>query len=364
MIRIVVVAGRIGCGKSTLLQCLEREGYSVLPEPVEEWREKGWLKKFYENPKEKAFSFQVGVYNSAITNVQNKLATCKNPKGGVLFVERYIYDQLLFWHTQIESGRADDMDNEIYMGIWQRFRDYIPEPSGYILVVDHYPAGGGGKSSSPRDNPPTINPTTGGVKECGKPSSPHDNSPTPTTEGDDSSDDELVYDDVKEFKFKFNNIIPDTMVLDSFTQSMIDSGYLMNMPSCECNDSSSDDPPHTCEGRSCGKGGSPTVDPTNSFAQFMIESGQSTALHGIISRGRPEELKASKDGNLEAYQEILARKHMEFFECGRAHPPHAPPDGFPCLHLETRLYPYHKEKTKIVEIIEEWIEKINGRTIF
>lgn len=277
MIRVVVVAGRIGCGKSTLLECLEREGYSVLPEPVEEWRKKGWLEKFYENPTAKAFSFQLGVYNTAITNVQQKLATCKNPKGGILFVERYIYDQLLFWQTQIESGRVDDMDNEVYMGIWQRFRDYIPEPSGYILLIDH----------------PTT--TGGGVKGGGKSSSPHD-----------------------------------------------------NLLLCECDDSSSDDPPHTCEGRLCGGCISPTIDP--------IHRG---AVDGILSRGRPEELKASKDGGLDAYQEILARKHMEFFASGRAHPPHAPPDGFPCIHLETRLYPYHEKKTQIVEIIEEWIEKIN-----
>lgn len=296
MIRVVVVAGRIGCGKSTLLECLEREGYSILLEPVEEWRKKGWLEKFYENPTAKAFSFQLGVYNTAITNVQQKLATCKNPKGGILFVERYIYDQLLFWQTQIESGRVDDMDNEVYMGIWQRFRDYIPEPSGYILLIDHPIGGAGG----------------------GRSSSPHDNLSTTKTE---------------------------------------------KLFLCECDDSSSDDPPHTCEGRSCEGCSSPTIDPTNkkdnSFSQFMINTGQSTALDGILSRGRPEELKASKDGGLDAYQEILGRKHLEFFASERAHPPHAPPDGFPCIHLETRLYPYHEKKTQIVEIIEEWIEKIN-----
>lgn len=283
MIRIVVVAGRIGCGKSTLLECLEREGYSVLPEPVEQWREKGWLEKFYENPKAKAFSFQLGVYNTAITNVQQKLATCKNPKGGILFVERYIYDQLLFWQTQIESGRVDEMDNEVYMGIWQRFRDYIPEPSGYILLLDNPIQGGGGERAS----------------------SPHDHLPTPC---------------------------------------MGSERLLL----CECDDSSSDDPPHTCEGRSCGESSSPTTNPLHR-----------SAVEGILSRGRPEELKASKDGGLDEYQKVLGRKHLEFFASGNAHPPHAPSNGFPCIHLETRLYPYHKEKTQIVEIIEEWIEKIN-----
>lgn len=272
MIRIVVVAGRIGCGKSTLLECLEREGYSVLPEPVEQWREKGWLEKFYENPKAKAFSFQLGVYNTAITNVQQKLATCKNPKGGILFVERYIYDQLLFWQTQIESGRVDEMDNEVYMGIWQRFRDYIPEPSGYILLLDNpIQRGGGGRASSPHDHLP---------KPC---------------MGNDSSDDS------SEISVKECNLIKD---------------------------------------------------------YFSEDSGG--VVDGILARGRPEELKASKDGGLDEYQKVLGRKHLEFFASGRAHPPHAPPNGFPCIHLETRLYPYHKEQTQIVEIIEEWIEKING----
>ena len=61
---IISVEGNIGAGKSTLLCDLETVGFRVLAEPVTTWREEGLLKRFYANPKETAFEFQMAALRS------------------------------------------------------------------------------------------------------------------------------------------------------------------------------------------------------------------------------------------------------------------------------------------------------------
>lgn len=263
MVRIFVVSGIIGVGKTTLLKLLEKRGYTVLPERVDYWQEKGWLQEFYKDRErevqQEALSFQLLVYDTGIENVEQVLKkkkkkstkeVChgifndpdilfigangagtnnnnaspfssslqeeeKEEKEDIIFVERYLYDQLLFWKTQ----NATKMQDESYMRIWRRWRDFIPEPSGYILLH------------------------------------------------------------------------------------------------------------------------SPTAVASN-----------------VEARGRPEELKASRDGDFDEYQKLLAKKHAEYFQEGTARPPEAPEKGFPCLHVNIEKYPYHERNdTGIVEHIEEWI---------
>ncbi len=161
---IVVVSGAIGVGKSTLLDVLKEAGFDTLPEPVDLWRERGWLQEFYEDQRGKAFWFQQAVYASSIDNVERKLAALaaslredildvyiKFDENGnmllpssstkstgrvrpVLFVERYIYDQLCFWQTNVLMGNGSKAEDDVYMSFWQRWRHFIPEPSGYILL--------------------------------------------------------------------------------------------------------------------------------------------------------------------------------------------------------------------------------------
>jgi deoxyadenosine/deoxycytidine kinase len=162
---IVVVSGAIGVGKSTLLDVLKEAGFDTLPEPVDLWRERGWLQEFYEDQRGKAFWFQQAVYASSIENVERKLAALSaasllgkdmitvmkgngdvvcmsleefmsstNKTRRVLFVERYIYDQLCFWQTNVMMGNGSKAEDDVYMSFWQRWRHFIPEPTGYILL--------------------------------------------------------------------------------------------------------------------------------------------------------------------------------------------------------------------------------------
>lgn len=273
---IIVISGIIGVGKTTLLNLLEKRGYSVLPERVEHWRAQNWLQEFYKDPEREALSFQLLVYDTGIENVEKALIASSTAKGGgkfggetpgntpaakggggvgddpaknhgetngcftkllggkkVLFVERYLYDQLLFWKTQVEMKRVTKMQDDSYMSIWRRWRNFIPEPSGYVLLTAPPPDGAKG--------------------------------------------------------------------------AVIDAG--------------------------------------------------------VESRGRPEELKASRDGDFNAYQRVLAQKHLEYFARDTACPPEAPRGGFPCLHVNIADYPYHKEEnTGIVELIERWISSAKGGT--
>ncbi len=139
MIKVVVVSGIIGVGKTTLLKLLDNKimnGYvtKVVYEPVQDWKDKGWLEAFYEKPKEKAFVFQMGVYDSAIKNVEKTIRELPENQKTLLFIERYIYDQLLFWKVNLDMGRGTCMDDEIYMSFWRRWKDYIPKPDAYILL--------------------------------------------------------------------------------------------------------------------------------------------------------------------------------------------------------------------------------------
>ena len=58
--KFIVIDGNIGCGKTTLLNQLKNklDSFSVL-ESVEEWKKDGILDKYYQNPKEMAFIFQM-----------------------------------------------------------------------------------------------------------------------------------------------------------------------------------------------------------------------------------------------------------------------------------------------------------------
>ena len=144
-VTVIVVSGVIGVGKSTLLSLIPQyipqeftEYYvDVLHEPVAYWKEQGWLQAFYDDPEKKAFVFQMGVYSSAIDNVRKKLKACPDDVPVILFIERYIYDQLLFWRVNCDDEkRGDAMDDTIYMSFWHKWRHFIPEPSGYILLVN------------------------------------------------------------------------------------------------------------------------------------------------------------------------------------------------------------------------------------
>ena len=146
-----------GVGKSTLLKQLQETDalkkylpknvqIAYVQEPVDEWREKGWLQQFYEDPSQNAAAFQFLVFDSHVEAIAAALANRPPQAGGlqsqsqkheqdvaslVLLVERSFYCQRLFWQVQVDNGckSANSFYNTAYTRLWSKWRRFIPEPS-------------------------------------------------------------------------------------------------------------------------------------------------------------------------------------------------------------------------------------------
>lgn len=156
-VSVVVISGAIGVGKTTLMELIKNrlagdEAVAFLHEPVKEWERDGILGKFYSDRRRFALSFQLHIYTSRIKQFEEYVAAASGgcdkeshdaPVSGaagaarIVFIERYIYDQLLFWQRQ--GDMVDPLENDAYMNIWHLWRRFVPEPSAYILLTTDDP---------------------------------------------------------------------------------------------------------------------------------------------------------------------------------------------------------------------------------
>jgi deoxyadenosine/deoxycytidine kinase len=106
-----------------------------VPEPTKEWREKGWLRTYYADQNEEAFWFQIQVFLSHVEAVKRVIYQAPPDRDLILIQERTIYDQRLFWEQQRTLGykTATPRHHETYLGIWEHWRHFIPEPSVLLL---------------------------------------------------------------------------------------------------------------------------------------------------------------------------------------------------------------------------------------
>jgi deoxyadenosine/deoxycytidine kinase len=113
----------------------ERPLICFVPEATKEWREKGWLSTYYGNQSKEAFWFQIQVFLSHVEKVKEAIERAPANRPLILIQERTIYDQRLFWEQQRTLGyeSATDRHHETYMGIWEHWRHFIPEPSVLLL---------------------------------------------------------------------------------------------------------------------------------------------------------------------------------------------------------------------------------------
>lgn len=145
---IVCVVGIIGAAKSTIIEKLQESGIlrktlksyynGVSPNIVfvqensEEWKKSGDLERFYSDKKKYAYWFQTKVLDSFIDNALDSLE--ENPD--IIFMERTVYCQRIFWEVQVETGccehhedrayRGDDLSGD--KGIWSKWKNQIPKP--------------------------------------------------------------------------------------------------------------------------------------------------------------------------------------------------------------------------------------------
>lgn len=150
-VHLVQWSGIIGCGKSSalrrlrdtgMLQACLGSGYRVrfLEEPVELWRQKGWLGKFYADTDHYALAFQLIVFETHVAEVEALLAeeaATNDTRPLIIIAERSMLDERLFWQLQVDMGRytADEMHDDAYTGIWKLWKRFVPVPS--LIVLFH-----------------------------------------------------------------------------------------------------------------------------------------------------------------------------------------------------------------------------------
>tara|TARA_Y100000389_G_scaffold201059_1_gene242855 strand:- start:3772 stop:4338 length:567 start_codon:yes stop_codon:yes gene_type:complete len=103
----ISIGGNIGCGKSTLLDRLQKEGYTVFFEPVDEWKH---LTKFYENKERWSFTFQMEILNSFQKLKQDRTIYERSP-----WESYHIFSKML-----LESGCMSPSEFELFEGLYNK----------------------------------------------------------------------------------------------------------------------------------------------------------------------------------------------------------------------------------------------------
>lgn len=133
----VTFEGNIGAGKSTLLRELlamlrskldaNETEVVVQEEPVDGWLKNGLLQKFYDDPKEYAFAFQMQVMQNRIDAEASTYANADDYVGMgrdvVVLQERSRESDRIFAATQAEDGNIDATRLCVYdagVELWQR----------------------------------------------------------------------------------------------------------------------------------------------------------------------------------------------------------------------------------------------------
>lgn len=114
----IVIDGNIGSGKTTQLDLLEKKGWRVKREPIDEWP----LDKFYKDPKKWAFYFHM-----IILKTLRPLKT----KSPVVYERSLLSSRWVFWPLLVRQHRISKEEDEIYSKFYE---DYSWFPNLYIFL--------------------------------------------------------------------------------------------------------------------------------------------------------------------------------------------------------------------------------------
>ncbi len=130
---IISIEGNIGAGKTTIIDRLQQKMHNVtdilfLREPLDIWESikdpitgDNILQKFYQNPRQFAFSFQVMAYATRVSLIREAIRQNRNCK--VIICERSLEaDKNIFAQMLHDDGLIDDIQFQIY----NRFTRNIP----------------------------------------------------------------------------------------------------------------------------------------------------------------------------------------------------------------------------------------------
>lgn len=132
---LAVIAGNIGAGKSTTLNALKQllSGYSVcyVYEPVEEWRERGYLDEFYKTGN--AFEFQLRVLYSRINAYEAALSAFRAAHDGgdpvLVVLDRWFCEDREFARVNLKRGSMSPNQFALYETAYSYLQKHYPTPN-------------------------------------------------------------------------------------------------------------------------------------------------------------------------------------------------------------------------------------------
>jgi deoxyadenosine/deoxycytidine kinase len=114
---MIVIDGNIGSGKTTQLGLLEKKGWKVYREPLDEWP----LAEFYEDPKRWSFLFHM------------VLLKTQKRQGSNVICERSLYSsRYVFWNVLLKKGFVTKKEDEVYDYFWNKI---VWKPSLFIYLA-------------------------------------------------------------------------------------------------------------------------------------------------------------------------------------------------------------------------------------
>ena len=144
---IISVDGNIGSGKSTFvaqlkkqLRWIKNKKIIYLQEPVKEWESfvdkqtnENILQKFYTNPDNWSFSFQMMAYISRVAQLKNIINKHKNDNYVIITERSVLTDKNVFAQMLYDSNKIHDIDYQIYTRWFNEFTQDI-QISGIVYV--------------------------------------------------------------------------------------------------------------------------------------------------------------------------------------------------------------------------------------
>tara|TARA_B110000879_G_scaffold98406_1_gene133851 strand:- start:425 stop:1156 length:732 start_codon:yes stop_codon:yes gene_type:complete len=141
---LISIEGNIGAGKSTIIDNLKQHmkgntDVIFLKEPVDIWesiqeKETGdnILQKFYNNPTQYAFSFQVMAYITRLSTIRTAIR--ENPDCKVIICERSLdADKNIFAKMLYEDKKIEDINYQIYLNFYNEYKnDYKLDGIVYV----------------------------------------------------------------------------------------------------------------------------------------------------------------------------------------------------------------------------------------
>lgn len=114
----VVIDGTIGSGKTTQLDLLERKGWTVRREPIDQWP----LEAFYADPKRWAFYFHM-----VILQTLRPLKTSNS----VVYERSLLSSRHVFWPIMLRKGLVTAEEDATYARFYDQYSWY---PDLYIFL--------------------------------------------------------------------------------------------------------------------------------------------------------------------------------------------------------------------------------------